>query len=55
VPAAGEARDVVAELATPGEGGDALAERVSAARRRIRDAYDGVIAAGGIAALAARS
>jgi len=55
VPAAGEARDVVAELATPGESGDALAERVSAARRRIRDAYDGVIAAGGIAALAARS
>ena len=52
LPAEGEALAVVAELVTPGESGEALVASLRAARERVRTAYDAVIAAGTIAALA---
>ena len=48
----GEELAVVAELVAPGEGGDALATGLSSAQERIRSAYDAVVAAGSINALA---
>jgi glutamine synthetase adenylyltransferase len=51
VPAGGEELAVVAELTGAG-GGDPLAASLASARKRVRAAYDAVIAAGSISALA---
>jgi glutamate-ammonia-ligase adenylyltransferase len=52
VPAGGEELAVVAELTGAG-GGDPLAASLASARKRVRAAYDAVIAAGSISALTA--
>ncbi len=52
LPAAGEDLAVVAELTEPGGSGEALLARLASARERVRAAYDAVVAAGSIAALA---
>lgn len=52
IPSAGEDLAVVAELVAPNTSGDALAAELASVRERIRTAYDSVIAAGSVTALA---
>ncbi len=52
IPLAGEPGRLIAELLEPGLTVETLAQRLNAARARIRDAFDAVISADSISALA---